>query len=91
MGAPVFIRSLDWMLTMPVFPHAECVGAGVDPDLWFADTRDHLRQEDARAICGDCRHRIECAEYAISNGIKDGIFGGLDPDERRRLKRRRSR
>ena len=91
MGAPVFVRSLEWMLTMPAFPDALCVSDDVDPDWWFAESRGQVMALEAKAICGDCRHRIECAEYAISNGIKDGIFGGLDPDERRRLKRRRSR
>lgn len=46
----------------------------------------------ALLICSRCPVRHECLEYAISEGINGagtGIWGGMMPDERRRLIRRR--
>jgi WhiB family transcriptional regulator, redox-sensing transcriptional regulator len=59
---------------------------GEDPDLWFSfETGD---QERARSICGGCEVREHCIDYAYSTGTWDGIYGGLDPDERRKLARK---
>jgi WhiB family redox-sensing transcriptional regulator len=34
--------------------------------------------------------RLDCLEYALSNGEKFGIWGGLSERERRRLRRQRA-
>jgi WhiB family redox-sensing transcriptional regulator len=34
--------------------------------------------------------RVECLEYALANGEKFGIWGGLSERERRRLRRQRA-
>jgi len=39
----------------------------------------------ARAECWACPVREMCLEYAIDTGQQHGIWGGLDPDERRKL------
>jgi WhiB family redox-sensing transcriptional regulator len=91
MGAPVFVRSLEWITATPVFPDALCASPAVDPDWWFPSTIKTVWETDeARALCGACRHRVACLEYAISADIDDGIFGGLDPVQRNQLKRRRA-
>jgi len=41
----------------------------------------------AKAICAMCDVRAECLEYALTNGLGSGVYGGLLPVERRRLKR----
>jgi len=33
--------------------------------------------EPAREVCRRCAVRVECVEFAIDNGIVDGIWGGV--------------
>lgn len=49
-----------------------------------------LREGQARAICGKCKVRDICLDYALSVGETHGIWGGLNELQRRRLVRRRS-
>lgn len=66
----------------------------VDPDMFFGDSDDpeelygDAEARIARRICSDCPVREYCLEYAFENDIEYGIFGGLDPKERSRLKKR---
>jgi WhiB family transcriptional regulator, redox-sensing transcriptional regulator len=41
--------------------------------------------EDAKRVCAMCEVRAQCLDFAVSNGIADGVWGGLDEDERRLL------
>ena len=45
--------------------------------------------EAAKAICAVCPVREPCLEYAITAREKEGVWGGLDEQERRRLIRQR--
>ncbi len=65
---------------------ANCLG--VDPDLFFPERGASTRE--AKAVCGGCEVRLECLEYALCNGEKFGIWGGLSERERRRLRRQRA-
>jgi WhiB family redox-sensing transcriptional regulator len=47
--------------------------------------------EQAKAICAGCDVRTQCLEYAVRTHKDAGIWGGMDEDERRRLRRSRSR
>jgi WhiB family transcriptional regulator, redox-sensing transcriptional regulator len=60
-----------------------CVGD--DPDVFFPSHGDPGTQ--ARQICAACAVRDDCLGYAIG-ADEFGIWGGLDQDERRSLKRR---
>jgi hypothetical protein len=42
--------------------------------------------EPARQVCGACPVRQPCLDYAISNAITHGIWGGLIERERRALR-----
>lgn len=42
--------------------------------------------EPAKAVCRSCIVRAECLDYALENGIKHGVWGGLSERERRRLR-----
>lgn len=83
--------SLAWIL------RAACRGA--DPETWFP-TRPSGRFSlenpppdvdlPAKRICGNCPVRSECLRFAMENEVRShrhGIYGGLNPAERRQLMR----
>ncbi len=61
---------------------------GVDPDLFFPERGASTRE--AKEVCRGCVVRDECLEYALENGEKFGIWGGMSERERRRLRRARA-
>lgn len=65
---------------------ANCLG--VDPDLFFPERGASTRE--AKEVCKGCVVRNDCLEYALENGEKFGIWGGLSERERRRIRRQRS-
>lgn len=44
---------------------------------------------EAKRVCAGCDVREDCLEFAITQRIDHGIFGGLDEIERRRFARER--
>lgn len=79
------------------FPHLFDNGTGdwrelaacssVDPDLWHPEGDEVITKgRRAKAICGACPVQMECLEHALTNGETLGIWGGLTPKERHRLK-----
>lgn len=58
--------------------------AQTDPELFFPEKGEAPR--DAKRICEKCPVRIECQEYALQNNELFGIWGGLTPRERRRIR-----
>lgn len=65
---------------------ANCLG--VDPDLFFPERGASTRE--AKSVCSGCEVKADCLEYALTNGEKFGIWGGLSERERRRLRRQRA-
>src|SRR5579864_6828015 len=81
-GVPVDVVSLlygqqdrDWQ------SRANCMG--VDPDLFFPERGASTRE--AKEVCRGCVVREDCLEFALANGEKFGIWGGLSERERRRV------
>ena len=66
--------------------NANCLG--VDPDLFFPERGASTRE--AKEVCRACIVRVECLEYALMNGEKFGIWGGMSERERRRIRRARA-
>lgn len=64
---------------------ANCLG--VDPDLFFPERGSSTRE--AKEVCRGCVVREDCLDYAIANGEKFGIWGGMSERERRRVRRAR--
>lgn len=64
---------------------ANCLG--VDPDLFFPERGASTRE--AKEVCRGCVVRVDCLEFALQNGEKFGIWGGLSERERRRIRRQR--
>jgi WhiB family transcriptional regulator, redox-sensing transcriptional regulator len=66
--------------------YANCLG--VDPDLFFPERGASTRE--AKEVCRGCVVREHCLEYALVNGEKFGIWGGMSERERRRIRRARA-
>src|SRR3546814_9325878 len=66
--------------------YANCLG--VDPDLFFPERGASTRE--AKEVCRGCVVREDCLEFALTNGEKFGIWGGMSERERRRLRRERA-
>lgn len=85
MGSPNNYNPLENPEDMRWQDSANCLGA--DPDLFFPGAGES--SHDAKEICRGCTVRLDCLEFALTNGEKFGIWGGLTERERRRLKRQR--
>ena len=69
------MRSLAWT------DDAACSRVG--GDAWFPDDDGH--QAAGKRLCQSCRVKAECLEWALANGERHGVWGGLTPRERRAL------
>ena len=45
-------------------------------------------EQSAREVCQGCAVREECLTFALAHGVRQGIWGGFNHEERRRLRRR---
>lgn len=91
-GDPFTQFSLD----LPNFPEAQCASSDLDADTWFPEAvrNQELCKQDtfiARTLCGICVHQVDCLQFALDNGIGDGIWGGLLPEERRAQSAKKSK
>jgi WhiB family redox-sensing transcriptional regulator len=59
---------------------------GIEPDLFFPVSEDVAGP--ALAFCCSCRIREECLAWALKNGERYGVWGGLTEQQRRRMQRR---
>ncbi|MGI5401129.1 WhiB family transcriptional regulator [Streptomyces sp. CA-135486] len=65
-----------------------------DPDLFFpvgSTGPAMLQVAEAKSVCGRCPVREQCLQWAMELGQDFGVWGGLDENERRALKRRTAR
>lgn len=67
--------------------HAGCKGS--DPDMFFPSQGDWVTERMAKAVCAQCIVQNECLEFALTEKIKGGIFGGTSERQRRRMRRDR--
>ena len=61
--------------------------AELPPETFFPS--DGVGVQVASAICADCPQRAPCLEYALTNRIDHGVWGGTSERERRRILKRR--
>lgn len=57
--------------------------AGQAPDLFFPS--DGVGVEVAKKVCVDCPSTEACLEYALTNRIEHGVWGGCSERQRRRI------
>ncbi|MBT2508857.1 WhiB family transcriptional regulator [Streptomyces sp. ISL-98] len=67
---------------------ADALCAQVDPELFYPETG--VISAPVRRICMACEVRTECLEYALTTPERQGVWGGLSENERRKLKRGRT-
>ena len=60
--------------------------AQVDPELWFPASGQPNRK--AKLVCSWCDAQADCLAFALRANEQYGVWGGLSPEERRRLRRR---
>lgn len=60
---------------------------GLDPGIFYPSGDED--SPEAKAVCDDCPVRQPCLEHALAAREAEGIWGGLNPRERRRLIRQR--
>jgi WhiB family transcriptional regulator, redox-sensing transcriptional regulator len=66
---------------------AACLG--MDPSFFFPENK--LDSVTAKSVCAACPVRLECLEFALPQEDLDGVWGGLNERERRRLRRQHLR
>lgn len=79
------------MITLPDEPWMDrgACAASPEPDLWFSHPSDTRDRALALQICSMCPVQAECLDYALRTRPEFGIWGGLEPNEIRRLLRRK--
>jgi WhiB family redox-sensing transcriptional regulator len=58
---------------------------GIDPDVFFPTSEEEAAE--ALDFCAECRIREICLAWALKNGERYGVWGGLTEQQRRRLNR----
>lgn len=71
----------------PWMDHAAC-RSHPTPDLWFAAPSELVDRKTATDICRTCPVSPECVDLAIRANVDFGIWGGLEPAEIRKLRKR---
>jgi hypothetical protein len=61
--------------------------AQTDPQLFFPESS--ANPNEAKRICSSCPVQTECLTYAIEQNDPNGVWGGLGPRERKRLRKTR--
>ncbi len=71
----------------PWYEEAAC--ASHPAEVFFPSIDAPSAANAAKAICETCPVREECLSFALETAQADGVWGGMDAGERRRLRRRR--
>jgi WhiB family transcriptional regulator, redox-sensing transcriptional regulator len=74
------------------YARAACRAA--DPDVFFPlrkELSSDRRVAAAKSICARCTVRADCLSWVLDHPQDEGIWGGLDPVERKSLSRRQRR
>lgn len=72
-------EDLTWM--------EDALCAQTDPDVFYPEKGGSTAP--ATSICSSCQVRQECLEYAVTNDIRHGIWGGTSDNDRKRMSRER--
>lgn len=62
----------------------------IGPEMFFAEYKGDSMSH-AKWACRDCLVRQECGEFAITQHMEFGVWGGMSPQERREEQARRNK
>lgn len=62
-------------------------GSIAPPDTWHSESSMEKTQV-AKEVCAICPGRSQCLKEALDRGEEWGVWGGLDPAERRKILRK---
>ncbi|HZJ47628.1 MAG TPA: WhiB family transcriptional regulator [Acidimicrobiia bacterium] len=68
--------------------HAQAACASYPAEVFFPPSDAPQAAKAAKLICAGCPVRDECLSFAIDTAQSEGVWGGMDAGERRRLRRR---
>lgn len=60
--------------------------AELDSETWFPP-KGGDKGALAKRICRHCPVQFECLQFALKIGTPDGVWGGLSPDQRAKIRR----
>jgi WhiB family redox-sensing transcriptional regulator len=80
------LNDLMWQTETDWRESAAC--NGIDSDVFFPASDDESASAKAKEICAVCPVRETCLSYSLSTNQRAGGWGGLDANERRRMRRR---
>jgi len=88
-GGTLTLPVLPIRLALPDMPGALCKGE--DPSVWFPFPgtvgRPSASVRRAKAVCAACPARARCLEWALKANEIEGVWGGMTPAERARIRR----
>lgn len=61
---------------------------GTDTEAFYPEQNDRRTERLAKRVCGRCMVRRECLAHALRLDEQFGIWGGLTPGARKRLRRK---
>jgi WhiB family redox-sensing transcriptional regulator len=64
-----------------------CREDGVDPEWFFPISESDESYAKARAVCRRCPLEVACGDWAVVEKVPDGLWGGLDPTQRKARRR----
>lgn len=83
--AGIDLKALPHNPTPPDMWQEQAACHGIDPDVFFPTSEEEAGP--ALAYCGACRIREMCLAWALKNGERYGVWGGLTEQQRRRIVR----
>ena len=78
------------LINAPSFSEAKC-GEEENLDFFFPESQLQWEEriERLQELCGSCKHRTACLSFAIDNKEKDGYWGGMTPEQRSHLQKKK--
>ena len=78
------------LINAPSFSEAKCMEES-DLDFFFPTSQVELekRLPRLRQLCSSCIHKTACLSFAIDNHEEDGFWGGMTPQERTHLMKKK--
>lgn len=72
---------------MPDLQGAVCANKMFDPDIWFPTSIPEWKKamKALKPICDQCPAFNDCLKFALDNDIRDGIWAGTSPSQRRKM------